>query len=505
MSVTQPTNREDFRRGPEPYLGWYLEGAPGSPTEPASFICYANEDRGTGSFRVRVDASALILDRAEQYKEAGEAAFTAAMGLVFLGTWMQGDEWTMSLPAQTQQLRTPEIRDALIRGLHRLYEADFNEKEVDLDYEGIGLALGVPGTRVVRAAEHLKNIGLVTDYPATLSRDWSTGSIWLTAAGVEYAEQLPPVAVADTRETATDDETAWDLFIAHASEDKADVARPLYDLLTRRGVTVWLDENELQIGDSLARKIDEGLAKSRHGIVIISEHFFAKEWPQRELGGLTTKELSGGKTILPVWHNVDRDYVARFSPTLAGKYAAKTSDELPKVVDDILRAIGHPEAEGSDSEPTGEGGTDSPPTAEVATEQLAIADGALPTFELVRKAVKGGATRFTPDWRIKQASGEYVRYVEWRFAGPGFRTQWSQASGNRLEETAISAVFDLTQPPGSEDERIGVDEIGLDLRFRWRGQLRHELHRWTITKSGSADAPVWSVGDEIIPPQEWTE
>ena|ERR1035441_962014 len=36
----------------------------------------------------------------------------------------------------------------------------------------------------------------------------------------------------------------WDVFISHASEDKATVARPLAELLRKAGLKVWLDENQ---------------------------------------------------------------------------------------------------------------------------------------------------------------------------------------------------------------------------------------------------------------------
>src|SRR5262249_3522295 len=62
----------------------------------------------------------------------------------------------------------------------------------------------------------------------------------------------------------------YDLFLSHASEDKDTIARPLYEALTSRGVTVWFDEAVLQLGDSLRRKIDEGLRVSRFGLVILS-------------------------------------------------------------------------------------------------------------------------------------------------------------------------------------------------------------------------------------------
>ena len=72
---------------------------------------------------------------------------------------------------------------------------------------------------------------------------------------------------------------SWDVFISHASEDKETVARPLAEALARRGVKVWFDAEQLTLGDSLRRSIDQGLAQSRYGIVILSRRFFAKEWP----------------------------------------------------------------------------------------------------------------------------------------------------------------------------------------------------------------------------------
>ena len=132
---------------------------------------------------------------------------------------------------------------------------------------------------------------------------------------------------------------SWDLFICHASEDKQGVARPLAEALVSKRLKVWYDEFTLTLGDSLGRKINEGLAKSRFGVVILSPSFFRKEWPQRELDGLTAKEDSYGKTILPIWHNVDRDYVLRYSPVLAGRYAVSTELGLNKVVDEILKAV----------------------------------------------------------------------------------------------------------------------------------------------------------------------
>jgi len=125
-----------------------------------------------------------------------------------------------------------------------------------------------------------------------------------------------------------------DCFLCHASEDKG-VARPLAQTLRNRGYEVWFDEFELGLGDSLRRKIDQGLSNARFGVVILSRVFFEKEWPQRELDGLAARETaSGEKLILPVWHEVDASYLASKSPPLADRVGVK-SKPLADAVDAI--------------------------------------------------------------------------------------------------------------------------------------------------------------------------
>lgn len=131
----------------------------------------------------------------------------------------------------------------------------------------------------------------------------------------------------------------WDVFICHASNDKETVARPLGDLLESYGLRVWLDENELKLGDSLRGTIDHALSRSKYGIVILSQAFFERDWPQRELNAFTALESPERKVIIPVWHKVDHEFIATFSPLLADKFAVSTENGLVQVVDEILKAI----------------------------------------------------------------------------------------------------------------------------------------------------------------------
>ena len=146
---------------------------------------------------------------------------------------------------------------------------------------------------------------------APLPRAGNTGSL------TDIRHELPPNVDLHDR--------AWDVFISHASEDKESVARPLAVALESHRVSVWLDDFELRIGDSLRRKIDHGLARSRFGVVILSKSFFAKGWPQYELNGIVSRSVSGEQTLLPIWHEITKDEAMAQTPSLVDKIARSTA------------------------------------------------------------------------------------------------------------------------------------------------------------------------------------
>ena len=120
---------------------------------------------------------------------------------------------------------------------------------------------------------------------------------------------------------------------------------PLADELRNYCQSVWLDRWVLSPGDSLRRKIDEGISGSRLGVVVLSHAFFAKAWPQAELDALYTLVLSGNHSIVPVWHEITEDEVAGYSPLLAALLALPTSKGVEKVAEEIaqkLGCMGHP-------------------------------------------------------------------------------------------------------------------------------------------------------------------
>lgn len=138
----------------------------------------------------------------------------------------------------------------------------------------------------------------------------------LTSVPSLVREQPPPL------ETGSE---VFDVFISHASEDKDSIVRSLASELVGEGLKVWYDEFSLRIGDSLRQKIDKGLAKSRVGLVVLSPSFIAKGWTNYELDGIVTRAVSGEQILLPIWHNITKQEVIDFSPSLADKVARSTA------------------------------------------------------------------------------------------------------------------------------------------------------------------------------------
>lgn len=135
----------------------------------------------------------------------------------------------------------------------------------------------------------------------------------------------------------------WDVFVSHAHEDLEAVARPLASALKERGVSCWLDAFELRIGDSLRRRIDQGITSSRFGVVILSPAFIAKGWTQYELDGLVTRTVAGEQNLLPIWHSISKEELLAYSPSLVDKVALSTGqfsvDEIAQQISEVVREV----------------------------------------------------------------------------------------------------------------------------------------------------------------------
>lgn len=88
-------------------------------------------------FTVTTVAPGSATKRRERYDEAARTGLAAARGKIFLGTWRQEDNHLLHLPVEEHRVPTLEIRNAILRGLFRLYERGFEGGDFQIDLEGV--------------------------------------------------------------------------------------------------------------------------------------------------------------------------------------------------------------------------------------------------------------------------------------------------------------------------------------------------------------------------------
>lgn len=139
----------------------------------------------------------------------------------------------------------------------------------------------------------------------------------------------------------TDMSEEYDVFVSHAFEDKESFVDEFVSEMEKIDFKVWYDTQRLKWGDSMRERIDNGLRKSRYGIVVLSPNYIAehKYWTKAELNALFQLETVNGKTILPIWHDLTKKQVVEYSPMIADRKAMTTALMTAEEIALELKAI----------------------------------------------------------------------------------------------------------------------------------------------------------------------
>jgi len=134
----------------------------------------------------------------------------------------------------------------------------------------------------------------------------------------------------------------YDVFISHSNADKDSIVTELSNRLTVEGLIVFEDAKVFKIGSSITSDINEGIKKSKFGVIILSKEFIKSNWAKYEFTGFLHRDVSGNKTvILPIWHGISYDEVKEFNPVLIDKFALNTDEhDMDTIVDAIKEVVG---------------------------------------------------------------------------------------------------------------------------------------------------------------------
>ncbi len=143
----------------------------------------------------------------------------------------------------------------------------------------------------------------------------------------ELETQAMPTIIGSQFQTYEKQQEQYDVFISHAWEDKDGFVDELVEEMRKAGIVVWYDTTQMLWGDSMRQRIEDGLKKSKFGVVVLSPNYIAegKYWTKEELNGLFQLESVNGKTVFPIWYNLNKKDVISFSPIIADKKAMTTA------------------------------------------------------------------------------------------------------------------------------------------------------------------------------------
>lgn len=87
------------------------------------------------------------------------------------------------------------------------------------------------------------------------------------------------------------------VFLSHSHADKP-FARRLAADIRNAGHSVWIDEAEIRVGDSLVNKISEGLDQVDFVVAVVSETSISSEWVSRELEIASNREINERRVVV---------------------------------------------------------------------------------------------------------------------------------------------------------------------------------------------------------------
>ena len=89
------------------------------------------------------------------------------------------------------------------------------------------------------------------------------------------------------------------LFISYSHQDSM-FAQRLAEDLRKEVVVVWIDTQEIQVGDSLVDRIAQGLRRHDYFVPVLSPGYVESQWCARELSVATRLDIENSVAVLPV-------------------------------------------------------------------------------------------------------------------------------------------------------------------------------------------------------------
>lgn len=97
----------------------------------------------------------------------------------------------------------------------------------------------------------------------------------------------------------------YDVFLSFRGPDtRKGITFELYDRLHRRGIKTFMDDQDLQVGDTISPTLLKAIEASKLAIVVLSEKYASSTWCLEELTKIC-ECMKDDSRILPLFYNVE--------------------------------------------------------------------------------------------------------------------------------------------------------------------------------------------------------
>jgi hypothetical protein len=123
------------------------------------------------------------------------------------------------------------------------------------------------------------------------------------------------------------------VFLSYTS-DNLDLARRLAEAFEAAGIETWWDRWCISPGDSLRRKIDEGISGCTHFLALLTPESISKPWVNQEMDAGLVRKLNDQCKFLPIRYQLP---ASALPPLLSGMHSPEiaTDEDIAQLINDI--------------------------------------------------------------------------------------------------------------------------------------------------------------------------
>ncbi|GGA85875.1 hypothetical protein GCM10011369_29890 [Neiella marina] len=189
-------------------------------------------------------------------------------------------------------------------------------------------------------AERFRSICLpaTKEFPTVASIGNSLSDLSLRVEGSKelidhIRSKLPPEEISSVQFVERRKVVQPKVFLSFGWEDRQ-LAEQIARKLTDEGIDTWWAEWEIQSGDSLRQRIDEGLGACTHFVVLLSKESINKPWVKQEMDAGLVRMLDEKCKFIPLRTDLPH---SELPPLLSGRLSPDVSEDcdLSQLISDI--------------------------------------------------------------------------------------------------------------------------------------------------------------------------